>query len=90
MFSQPAVQPSQTSAEKQEELRKLRRLQMVLNMALSVLRQDPDLTLEKATHLIADCKSAALAMFPGKESVFDLIYAPRLKRAFEERFKHIE
>jgi hypothetical protein len=90
MFSQPAAQPEQTHAEKQEELRKLRRLQMVLNMSLSVLRQDPDLTLEQAGHLIAACKSATLAMFPDKEPVFDLIYAPRLNRALAERFKHIE
>lgn len=90
MFSQPADQPVQTPAEEQEELRKLRRLQMVLNMTLSVLRQDPGLTVNQATQLIANCKSAALAMFPDKESVFDLIYAPRLKRALEERFEHIE
>jgi hypothetical protein len=90
MFSQPADQPIQTLAEKQEELRKLRRLQMVLNMTLSVVRQDPDLTLEQASHLIANCKSVALAMFPDKEPVFDLIYAPRLKRALEERFRQVK
>lgn len=90
MFSQPADQPVQTPAEKQEEFRKLRRLQMILNMTLSVLRQDPALTVDQATDLIANCKSAALAMFPDKESVFDLIYTPRLKRALEERFEHIE
>jgi hypothetical protein len=79
-------QSAQTPEEKREELYKLRRLQMVLSMTLSVLRQDTELTLEEAKGLAARCKSVALAMFPGKESVFDLIYAPRLAREIRERF----
>jgi hypothetical protein len=81
-------QSTQTPEEKREELFKLRRLQVVLSMALSVLRQDAKLTLEEAKGLAARCKSIALAMFPDKESVFDLIYAPRLEREISERFPH--
>jgi hypothetical protein len=36
--------------------------------------------------MISNCKSAALAMFPGKELAFDLIYKPRLQRVIDERF----
>jgi len=36
--------------------------------------------------MIEDCRNAALAMFPGKELAFDLIYKPRLERVMEERF----
>ena len=85
-MASPENNPVQTLEEKQEEQRKLRRLQLVLNMTLSVLRQDPHLTLAQANAMIGDCKAAALAMFPDKESTFDLLYAPRLQRAVEERF----
>jgi hypothetical protein len=80
-------QAIQTPAEKEEELRKIRRLQLMVNMVLSVLSQDPDLTREEASQMIANCKSAALAMFPDKELAFDLIYLPRLRRVLNERFR---
>jgi hypothetical protein len=65
----------------------LRRLQIMVGMAGSVLSQDPDLTPEKASAMIAQCRKAALAMFPGKELAFDLIYKPRLERVVKERFR---
>ncbi|HEY6972156.1 MAG TPA: hypothetical protein VJA94_23290 [Candidatus Angelobacter sp.] len=80
-------QPGQTPAEKEEERRKLRRLQLMMDMVLSVLSQDPDLTLEEALDIVANCRNAALAMFPDKELAFDLIYKPRLERVVEERFE---
>ncbi len=79
----------QTAAEKQEERGKIRRLQMMVDMLLSLLRQDPDLTLAEANSLIADCRATALAMFPDKELAFDLIYRPRLERVLNERFRKI-
>lgn len=78
---------AQSPAEQQEELRKARRLQLMVDMLLSVLRQDADLTLAEATALVANCKAAALAMFPDKELAFDLIYRPRLERVLNERFR---
>lgn len=80
-------QPSQTPAEKQEELRKIRRLQLMVDMVLSVLYQYPDLTLAGASEIIANCKNVALAMFPDKEFAFDLIYKPRFQRVLVERFR---
>lgn len=80
-------QPSQTAAEKDEERRRLRRLQIMVGMVRAVLSQDPDLTVQKSAEMISDCRNAALAMFPGKELAFDLIYKPRLERAVEERFR---
>lgn len=77
----------QTAAEKEEERRKIRRLQLMVDMVLSVLRQDTSLTLEEASEMVANCKSAALAMFPDKELAFDLIYKPRLQRVLKERFR---
>ena len=78
----------QIASEKQEERRLLRRLQIIVAMAQSVLSQDPELTPQKASEIISSCRMAALAMFPGKELAFDLIYRPRLERAFNERFQH--
>ena len=75
-----------SNAEIAEENRKLRRLQMMMNMVMSVLCQDDDLTVEAAAELIAGCKRAALAMFPDKELAYDLIYKPRLQRLLNERF----
>ena len=79
--------PAPPSVETQEEGRKLRRLQMMMNMVMSVLCQDEELTLEEAADLVANTKRAALAMFPDKELAFDLIYRPRLQRVINERFR---
>jgi hypothetical protein len=75
------------AAEKEEERRKLRRLQILVGMVSSILSQDPHLTRRGAQRLIADCKTAALTMFPDKELAFDLIYQPRLERVVQERFR---
>ncbi len=80
-------QPPQTALEKEEERHRLRRLQIMVGMVQSVLSQDPRLTLETASAMIANCRDAALAMFPGKELAFDLIYKPRLERVVKERFR---
>ena len=77
----------QSSAEQEEEQRKIRRLQLMIDMVLSVLRQDPNLTFAEASEMVANCRSAALSMFPEKELAFDLIYKPRLQRVLGERFQ---
>lgn len=78
--------PPQTAAEKEEERRLLRRLQLIVAMTSSILRQDRHITSQQASEMIEKCRNTALAMFPGKEMAFDLIYKPRLERAFQERF----
>lgn len=75
------------SSEKQEEARKIRRLQVMIGMVMSVISQDPNLTLEEASELVAGAKRAALAMFPDKELAYDLLYKPRLQRLMNERFR---
>jgi hypothetical protein len=74
-------------SEKQEEARKIRRLQVMIGMVTSVISQDPNLTLEEASELVAGAKRAALAMFPDKELAYDLLYKPRLQRLMNERFR---
>ncbi len=82
--SQPANSLQQ---EQEDERRKLRRLQIMMNMVLSVISQDSDLTVEEAAELAANARKAALAMFPGKELAYDLLYKPRLQRVIAERFR---
>jgi hypothetical protein len=73
--------------ETQEEARKIRRLQVMISMVSSVIGQDPNLTVEEASELVANAKRAALAMFPDKELAFDILYKPRLQRLMKERFR---
>ena len=85
-------EPAQTSAaveaanEAEDERRRLRRLQILMSMVMSVISQDPAMTVEEAAEVMANTRRAALAMFPGKELAFDLIYKPRLERLVRERF----
>ena len=73
--------------ELEEEAKKIRRLQLMISMVMSVIGQDPNLTLQEASELAAGAKKAALAMFPDKELAFDLLYRPRLQRLIRERFR---
>ncbi|HKR27881.1 MAG TPA: hypothetical protein VJS11_10505 [Acidobacteriaceae bacterium] len=77
----------QTPEELKDEQRKLRRLQIMVNMVMSVISQDMTLSIDEASEMVADTRRAALAMFPGKELAFDLLYKPRLQRLMRERFR---
>jgi hypothetical protein len=70
-----------------EEARRIRRLQVMMNMVMSVISQDPDLTVEEASEMAANARRAALSMFPDKELAYDLIYRPRVQRLMNERFR---
>ncbi len=72
--------------EAMDEARRIRRLQVMMSMVMSVISQDPDLTVEEASEMAANARRAALVMFPGKELAYDLIYRPRLQRLMHERF----
>lgn len=75
------------AAERAEEQKLLRRLQMMMNMTMQVIAQDGSLTIDDASQMIADSRRAALAMFPGKELAYDLIWKPRFQRLMRERFR---
>ena len=84
---QQRFEQKQSPEELVEEGRKIRRLQMMISMVMSVIAQDPDLTIEQASEMVANAKRAALAMFPDKEFAYDLIYKPRLQRLMNERYR---
>ena len=76
----------QTPEELKEESRKIRRFQMVMNMVTQVIAQDPTVTVDQASEMVADTRRLALSMFPDKELAFNLIYWPRLQRLMRERY----
>lgn len=87
MITSPTSIAPSHSPEQIEEQKLIRRLQMMMNMIMQVIAQDPSLTIDDASQMIADSKSAALAMFPGKELAYDLIWKPRFQRLMRERFR---
>ena len=83
---EPQDQAQPNAHEIDDENRRIRRLQIMMNMVMSVLSQE-DMSLEEASELVTNAKRAALAMFPDKELAYDLIYKPRLQRLLRERFR---
>ena len=79
--------PKPDADENTDEARKLRRLQLLMSMIMSVIAQDSSLTIEEASEMAADARRAALALFPGKELAFDLLYKPRIQRIIRERYR---
>ena len=79
--------PAGRASEEDQEARNIRRLQVMISMVMSVISQDPSLTVEEASELAANAKRAALAMFPDKELAYDLLYRPRLQRLMNERYR---
>jgi hypothetical protein len=87
--STTASEPQQPppSPEEIEEQKLIRRMQMMMSMVMQVIAQDASLSIDDASQMIADSKRAALAMFPGKELAYDLIWKPRFQRVMRERFR---
>ncbi|WP_260706346.1 hypothetical protein [Edaphobacter flagellatus] len=84
-FDEKAVPPS--PQEIAEERKLIRRMQMMMNMVMQTIAQDTTLSIDEASQMVADSRKAALAMFPGKELAYDLIWKPRFQRLMRERFR---
>jgi hypothetical protein len=76
-----------SDAEQAAEQKLLRRLQMMMNLVMQTVAQDSSLSIDEASQMIADSRKAALAMFPGKELAYDIIWRPRFQRLMRERFR---
>jgi len=74
------------AAELAHEHKMIRRLRILVDLTAALIAQDDSLTLEQGWEHVQALKAAAVAMFPGKEEVFDLIYLPRFSRLLAERF----
>lgn len=71
-----------------EENRRIRRLRLIVDLTLSRLYQDADLSHLEALQIVERCRDAALALFPGKETAFELLYRPRFERVVMARWPH--
>lgn len=85
--AKPVDKQNSVPLEDMEERRKIRRLELMMDMVMSVIGQDSSLTVDEAAQMIADTRNAALAMFPDKELAYNLIYKPRLQRLMRERYR---
>jgi hypothetical protein len=83
----PNPNTTMSAAEQAEEQKLIRRLQMMMNMVMQCIAQDSSLSIDDASQMIADSRKAALAMFPGKELAYELIWRPRFQRLMRERFR---
>ena len=78
----------QERAEKiMQETRMIRRLRFLVDLTFATIAQDDSLTLDEAWNHVLALKAAAVAMFPGKDETFDLIYMPRFSRLLAERYQ---
>lgn len=64
----------------------IRRLRFLVDLIFATIAQDDSITLDEAWEHVRALKGAAVAMFPGKETTFDLVYLPRFSRLLQERF----
>ncbi len=80
------VNPSNISDARREE-QNLRRLQVMLQLVVATIRQDRSLTVEQAAHMAARTREAALRMFPGRETAYQVLCRPTIQRAMHERFQ---
>jgi len=82
-----AESAAMSPAEQAAEQKLIRRLQMMMNLVMQTIAQDSSLSIDEASQMIADSRRAALAMFPGKELAYDIIWRPRFQRLMRERFR---
>jgi hypothetical protein len=83
----PTPSEEMSADERAQEAKLIRRLQMMMNLVMQTIAQDSSLTIDEAAQMIGDSRKAALAMFPGKELAYDLIWRPRFQRLMRERFR---
>jgi len=77
-----------TDAEILEESRKVRRLQIVVDLVMNVISQS-ELSVEEAAELVAQTRTFALSLFPDKGPTYDLIYQSRFQRLMTEKYRMV-
>jgi len=69
-----------------EESRRVRRLRIVVHLSLSLIAQG-NLPFEEAQEIAAATRRMALALFPGKEDVYNLIFRPKFQQLIAEVYR---
>ena len=75
-----------TREEIDDESRRIRRLRIVVHLALNIIAQG-QLPIEEARELAAATKRVALTLFPDKSETYDLIYRPKFQRLINEVYR---
>ena len=70
----------------EQEKKKIRRLRFLVDLTISVLYQDADLTLQEARRMVEGAEKAILNMFPDKQLTFNIVLLPRFERVLHERW----
>ncbi len=77
------MEDAQTVVE--DERRKARRLQCIVDFSLAVIRQG-NLSLDDVHRLVEAVRQYAYREYPDKKDTFERIYTPRFRRAVVERY----
>ncbi|GAB4367534.1 MAG: hypothetical protein Kow0042_08240 [Calditrichia bacterium] len=70
---------------KKEESKKIRRLQLMVDLTIQLLYQTEALSMIEGMKYIQNAKNYAIKLFPDKGDTFDLIYKPRMMRVLRDR-----
>lgn len=82
---QPAP-PAASTAAIAEESRRIRRLQIVVRLALGIIAEG-QLPYPEACELLSATRRVALTLFPDSHHTFDLLYAPKFRRLIAEVYR---
>ena len=74
-----------TQEEIIDENRRVRRLQIVVDLVMSVLRQS-EIPFQEAAQLVAQTRAYALSLFPDKEATYELLYQSKFRRLMTEKY----
>ena len=81
-----ASKPLPSQEEIDEESRRVRRLRIIVHLALDTIASG-DLSPEQAAGITAGARRIALELFPGKGHAFDLLYRPKFQRLMNEVYR---
>ncbi|ROQ92037.1 cation diffusion facilitator family transporter [Desulfosoma caldarium] len=77
--------PMASMLSHEEDRRKARRLQRLVDFALAVIRQG-NLSLEEVHRLVEGVRQYAYREYPDKKETYELLYTPRFRRAVVEKY----
>ncbi|HBG46758.1 MAG TPA: hypothetical protein DDW94_07185 [Deltaproteobacteria bacterium] len=82
-----AIERPPTNEEIKDEDKRIRHLRRMIEFTIALILETPEMTPVEASGHVAAVREYALKLFPGKEVVFDLVYAPRLRRVLIDKFQ---
>lgn len=80
------IEKMATEAEIREEDKKIRYLRRMVDFTIALIIGS-DMPFEEASRHAGAVRDFALRLFPGKGHVFDIVYAPRLRRVLADKYR---